>query len=80
MMKKLVLVLTALVTAFSSSIFAFAESISVAPQEVEMTAQSDVTPYAEEFEWKFRIYNNKLQKRLWSVTYGYWVGEWENVD
>jgi len=34
---------------------------------------------AEQLEWRYRSYNGKLQKRCWSITYGYWKTGWMNV-
>lgn len=31
---------------------------------------------AEQTEWKHRVYNGKLQKRLWSITYNKWLTDW----
>lgn len=31
---------------------------------------------AEQTEWHFRIYNGKLQKRLWSITNQCWLTDW----
>ena len=39
-----------------------------------------ITPTAEETVWYTRIYNGMLQRRLWSVTYGKWLTEWEDVQ
>ena len=37
---------------------------------------STVSPQAEETEWYFRVYNGKVQKRLWSYTRGIWLTDW----
>lgn len=79
-MKKMFLVLTTLVTVLNINTFVFAKSAPIITAKNEITIQSLVTPYAEETEWKFRIYQNKLQQRLWSITYGHWIGQWQNVD
>lgn len=34
---------------------------------------------AEETEWKYRVVDGKLQKRLWSITYAKWLTDWEWV-
>ena len=31
---------------------------------------------SEEFMWFYRIHNGVQQKRLWSLTYGYWATDW----
>lgn len=35
---------------------------------------------AEQTEWRYRVVDGKLQKRLWSLTYGKWLTEWEWVE
>lgn len=34
------------------------------------------TPRTEKTEWRYRYYNGKWQKRLWSVTYQRWLTDW----
>lgn len=34
----------------------------------------------EEFKWYYRTYNGVCQKRLWSLTYGYWVTDWVDCN
>ena len=35
---------------------------------------------AEETEWHYRITGDGLfQRRLWSITYGYWLTDWETI-
>ena len=52
-----------------------ANSISTLP--VPASEESTIMPLAEEVEWYYR-YNDEgvLQKRLWSITYGYWLTDW----
>ena len=52
-----------------------ANSISTLP--VPKSEKSSIMPLAEEVEWYYR-YNSEgvLQKRLWSITYGYWLTDW----
>lgn len=38
-----------------------------------------VAPMAEETEWRTRIYNGVLQKRLWSKTENRWLTDWIDV-
>jgi len=37
-----------------------------------------ITPQAEETEWVYRriIATGQCQRRLWSITYGYWLTDW----
>jgi len=36
-----------------------------------------IVPCAEETTWFYRYVDGKLQKRLWSNTYGKWLTDWE---
>lgn len=56
--------------------------INAAAEAVTPTAISEesVTPASEETVWYNRIYNGKLQRRLWSLTYQKWLTEWEDVE
>lgn len=43
-------------------------------------SQATVEPRTEEIVWYTRTYNGKLQKRLWSITYGIWLTDWIDVE
>lgn len=51
--------------------------ISLSKQEFPELQNSSVQ--AEETEWFFRINNGRLEKRLWSYTYGKWLTDWIDV-
>lgn len=43
----------------------------------ETTDNSIITPQAEETEWIYRKKaDGTYEKRLWSITYGYWLTDW----
>ncbi|NYB74094.1 hypothetical protein HZF24_08055 [Sedimentibacter hydroxybenzoicus DSM 7310] len=49
-------------------------------QEVNINSTNgDVVIFAEETEWRFRVVDGQIQKRLWSLTWGKWLTEWEWV-
>lgn len=74
-MKKFILWLVTLSLVFSiCSIPAFATEPS--PEESQTTVESRVS----ENVWYTRVYNGKLQKRLWSTTYGVWLTDWIDVE
>lgn len=47
--------------------------------QVSNFVKSEVDTKVEQVEWKYRYYNGKLQRRLWSYTYGYWKTSWMYV-
>ena len=74
-MKKFVLWLVTLSLVFSIlSIPAMAAEPSVSE------SQSAEESRAAENVWYTRVYNGKLQKRLWSRTYGVWLTDWIDVE
>lgn len=73
--------LTCVVLALLAMLMSFA--VSAAPiveshQGENVTDTATVSPKAEETMWYYRIYNGHLQKRLWSLTRGIWLTEWED--
>ena len=56
------------------SVSAFATESSVQSQQVE---ESDSR--AKVVRWHYRTNNGVLEKRLWSITEGCWLTEWEPV-
>ena len=51
--------------------------VSAAAAELVSEDPANVEERAEEVVWIFRDYNGRLQKRLWSVSYGKWLTDWE---
>lgn len=79
-MKKIVCLLLSLALFASLSVPAFAE-IRNEPVEDEIVSmtQEPSGSRLEETEWYYRIADGLLQKRLWSITYGYWLTDWITV-
>ena len=73
----------ALVTALIVIMFLFntlpvnASSEGTLPASV---SEDGVAPASEETVWCTRVHNGMLQRRLWSITYGEWLTEWEDVQ
>lgn len=58
-----------------SSMPVLSNAISQFP--ISASKESSIMPLTEEVEWYYR-YNEDgvLQKRLWSITNGYWITDW----
>lgn len=39
--------------------------------------EAGIEVHAEQTEWYYRTYNGNKQRRLWSITYGKWLTDWE---
>lgn len=80
-MKKLVSLILALAMCLTLCATAFAETTTPSHERAQ-TEESETTEptRAEETEWYYRVVNNYyVQRRLWSITYGYWLTEWETI-
>lgn len=76
-MKKIICLILALTLWMSLFVPAFADY--TVPNN-DITVSSHVQEVrAEETAWYYRIYNDLLQKRLWSLTYGYWLTDWITI-
>lgn len=81
-MKKLISLLLSLVLVVSLSAPAFAD-FSTAPTETAITSTErdpENPGRPEETMWVYRTTDTGLiQKRLWSLTYGYWLTDWITI-
>jgi hypothetical protein len=77
-MKRIVCLLLVICFVFSLTVVAFADSYSD-PDTLDEVVINDGGGRPEETEWVFRCWNGLLQMRLWSITYGYWLTEWETI-
>lgn len=57
---------------------AMATGIIEEDTEIMLTTEEEPTRQ-EEFMWYYRTYEGRRQKRLWSITYGYWVTDWIDI-
>lgn len=79
-MKRFLSVLLALLMLASISVTAFAEVPAQSNSSSEGEAVINEEPTRqEETVWYFRIYQGRMQMRLWSLTYGVWLTDWIDV-
>ena len=50
-----------------------AEECPIEPVAVEVESDGDISTYADEIVWCYRIANGRRQKRRWNRTQGKWV-------
>ncbi len=76
-MKRIISFLLALVLCLSLSVPAFAE---LTDTPVEPGSGLEEQNRVEETKWYFRVLDGYIvQKRLWSITYGYWLTDWITI-
>ena len=75
-MKRIVLLFVTLSLIFSICCM---PAFAAEPESAE-DPQSTVEPRVDENVWYTRVYNGKLQKRLWSLTYQVWLTDWIDVE
>lgn len=75
-MKRIICFLLVFVICLSCSAMTFADYTS----SCEDTATAESGERAEETIWYYRVTSDGLfQRRLWSITYGYWLTDWETI-
>jgi len=80
-MKRIISLILALGMCFSLSTAVFAECTDTPNEEAiqELVIEGDQNR-AEETKWYYRITGDGLvQRRLWSITYGYWKTDWITI-
>lgn len=53
------------------------EYAAYAAEKTSYVEDGGAVIYAEQTEWRYRVVDGKPQKRLWSITYGIWLTDWE---
>ncbi len=71
-----------LMTLTGIAYFSFAALFSPSFTLTAQAANSDaiVDPCADVYEWRFKVENGKLYKRLYNVTANEWAGNWIYVS
>ena len=80
-MKRLISLILALVMCFSLSTAALADFSDAPGSEAQTEETGKPEPSRpEETKWYYRITEDGLvQRRLWSLTYGYWKTDWITI-
>lgn len=47
--------------------------------ETMAVGEDNIISRMEETEWFYRVNNGRLERRLWSITFGYWKTNWMPV-
>ena len=76
-MKKVKVIMLSAVICMLLIFPSWASTSNVLKQQ-EVALQNDVTK-AEVTKWYYRNIDGVKEKRLWSITYGYWKTEWMPV-
>ena len=64
-----------------SSMSVSANTIATTPLPITEAEENSVMPLTEEVKWYYRYNDNGvLQKRLWSLTNGYWLTDWIDCE
>ncbi len=80
-MKRILSLILAFAICLSFSALAFAECLDAPEEESgeELVITGEQSRW-EETKWYYRITEDGLfQRRLWSITYGYWLTDWETI-
>ena len=75
-MKKFVVWLFVLIMAFAMNVVPVLAAVDTPADVPVVSTQTEINPRAEETVWYVRYVNGKRQRRLWSITYEYWLTDW----
>ena len=74
-MKRFLLVSLASLSLFLVPVTSYCQDLSTDKPVTEASSE-DISVYAEQTEWRYRVVDGRLQKRLWSKTYQKWLTDW----
>lgn len=77
-MKRIICLVLVFCVFFSIAAFAFADTFPETKEQGSVLLDEGGTR-VEETQWIIRRWNGLIQKRLWSITYGYWLTDWETI-
>lgn len=49
---------------------------STLPVQAVNSSDSTIQPYKDDIQWRWKVENNKLYKRLFNYSTADWVGDW----
>jgi len=78
-MKRIICLFLVISLFFSISVSVFAECSADSGNQEKIISNDSSGDRAEETEWIIRRWNGLIQKRLWSITYGYWLTDWITI-
>lgn len=82
-MKKLLFIATGLFTSIllsDGNITVYAQQpYTVSATNTISTGADNAVPYSVNYEWRHKIENGKLYRRLYDINHQCWVGDWELV-
>ena len=44
---------------------------------IQHETYTDITPYSNNYEWRYKVENGKMYRRLYDNRNGCWIGGWE---
>lgn len=78
-LKRMILALTLVLLTLSTCVVAGAAEVDVPVQPVQTAEGEGIAPHAEETLWYTRVYQGRVQKRLWSITNQCWLTDWIDI-
>lgn len=77
-MKRVICLLLASIIFFTVSVPVFADYTAYNDYQIT-TSESDGNTRAEETTWVIWKHDGIVERRLWSITYGIWLTDWEII-
>ena len=77
-MKKNIMAFIILTVLIASSITNVSQAYSY--ENISISDPSIISPLADILEWRYKVDNGKLYKRLYNATEDTWIGQWILVN
>ena len=79
LMKKIVSLILILIVLFALMVPVAVASENAQTEKAVVADYYDVSPRWEQTQWVFRVDNGRLYQRLWSITFGRWLTDWQLI-
>ena len=77
-MKRIICLFLVCIFSLGISVPAFASN-TINDEYQIISSSPDENSRAEETMWVIRRHDGIVERRLWSITYGYWLTDWEII-
>lgn len=79
MKKNIIVVVASFIVVIGIGLNVQASNMQITEQSIQVENQSENSTRAEIIDWRYKIVNGVLYRRLFNYTRNEWIGNWEKV-
>lgn len=72
----IIIILFSIIILFTQSIISIAAEVNTSIISEKTESKITTAPKAPYIDWRYKIENNQMYKRLYDYTNNVWIGEW----